>query len=191
MILPANDRNLSPNVPKPLPQIIVGIEQSLASLVNQVNISEIQGCKKHFTADCRLFHLCKSSIIVLSFCSSWTQSLCSLSSHTVPGGKSSLEHGLVRFFRSSQVALPEISLCSFSRSEYYSMNYNGYLRTKSLRFELKIVGNFKNFLPNFREKFPPCPGLESSWRGHSLPTLQNTYRLKWVFCCCKSIVSIE
>ena len=50
MILPANDRNLSPNVPKPLPQIIVGIEQSLASLVNQVNISEIQGCKIHFTA---------------------------------------------------------------------------------------------------------------------------------------------
>ena len=32
----------------------------------------------------------------------------------MPGGKSSLEQGLVRFFLSSQVALPDSSLCSFT-----------------------------------------------------------------------------
>ena len=32
----------------------------------------------------------------------------------VPGGKSFLEQGFVRFFLSSQVALPDMSLCSFN-----------------------------------------------------------------------------
>ena len=38
MILPANDGNLSPDVAKSLPQVIIGIEQSLAPLVNQINV---------------------------------------------------------------------------------------------------------------------------------------------------------
>ena len=38
MILPANDGNLSPDVTQSLPQVIVGIEQSLAPLVNQINV---------------------------------------------------------------------------------------------------------------------------------------------------------
>ena len=60
-------------------------------------------------------YLCKSSIIVFSFCSSWTHSLCSFSSQTVPGGKSSREQGLVMFFLSVHVALPDMRRSSLIR----------------------------------------------------------------------------
>ena len=41
MILPANYWNLPPDVSKSPPQVIVGIEQGLAPLVDQVNVSKL------------------------------------------------------------------------------------------------------------------------------------------------------
>ena len=42
MVLPPDDCNLIPDVAQSLPHVIVGIEQSLSSLVNEVNIPEVR-----------------------------------------------------------------------------------------------------------------------------------------------------
>ena len=51
MILPANDGDLPPDVTKSPPQVIVGIEQGLAPLVDQINVSKLMEFH-HFCTFC-------------------------------------------------------------------------------------------------------------------------------------------
>ena len=54
MILPANDGDLPPDVTKSPPKVIVGIEQGLAPLVDQINVSKLMEFH-HFCTFCIVF----------------------------------------------------------------------------------------------------------------------------------------
>ena len=83
MVFPANDWYFSSDVSKLGSQCIVSIEQSLTSLVNQVNVSETK-IMENLTINQASSDLWRSSIMVFNFCNSWTHNLCSFNNHTVP-----------------------------------------------------------------------------------------------------------